>query len=419
MRADAEPLPDNSRGAWPMLAVLIIGFTLSQAFRTVAAITAPPLQQELGLSISQLGSFAGAFHLAFALMQPVVGVSFDSFGVRRTVLVLFPMMVVGSVVIALGTNLSTLIAGQILVGVGSAPAFVACTMLIAERFPPASFASVSSLVLGIGGVGMLLTGTPLAWLIDYGSWRSGFWTLAVASAITCVVVYRKIHDSHPPHADPDAPRETLVQSFAAFGRLFLLPQTIGIVVLSLVTYSSFMTLRGLWLGPFMVDRFGLTLSESGSVAFWMSAAAVVGLPLFGYLDPGGRQRRVMMIALTLLFAALFVALALAPNASFAVALILAIGVLSGYGALHYPDARESYSPQMTGRAIALMTMTMFGSIAIVQWLTGIVANHATAWGVENYLAIYVAIAVLLVAGALAFALLPWPDYARRRPRGVA
>ena len=60
-----------------MLLALTATFAMSQAFRTVAAILAAPLQAEFGLSPQQLGSFAGAFHFAFGAMQLFMGIGID------------------------------------------------------------------------------------------------------------------------------------------------------------------------------------------------------------------------------------------------------------------------------------------------------------------------------------------------------
>ena len=388
-----------------MLAALTLAFTLSQAFRTVAAITAPPLQQSLDLTSAQLGQFAGAFHLAFALMQLVVGVSFDTFGVRRTVLTLSPVAIVGAVVVATGDSFPVLLAGQLLIGIGCSPAFVACTVMIAERFAPARFTAISGQILCIGGTGMLLTGTPLAWLIEGYSWRAGFWVLALSSLVAWLIIFATVRDARPTGR---AQGDTVGGAFLAFGRLFLLPQTLGIVLLALVTYASFLTLRGLWLGPYLVERFGFDLHRSGNVAMWMSLTSIIGPPLFGAFDPGPQRRRRWLIILTGVAAALFLALAWTEAAAVATTLILVIGLLSGYMVLQYPDTREAYPAHMTGRAISLMTMMMFGGIAVLQWLTGLVASAAPGLGVDPYQATFVAIGGLLVAGALAFALLPGP-----------
>ena len=61
------PLP--SRLAWAMLLALTAAFCMSQAFRSIGALLAPPLQQSLGLDARQLGTFTAGFHFAFGLSQ--------------------------------------------------------------------------------------------------------------------------------------------------------------------------------------------------------------------------------------------------------------------------------------------------------------------------------------------------------------
>ena len=56
-----------------------------------------------------------------------------------------------------------LVVGQVLIGVGCAPAFLVCTVFIARQFPAERFAAVSGLTLGLGSLGMLLTGSKLLW----------------------------------------------------------------------------------------------------------------------------------------------------------------------------------------------------------------------------------------------------------------
>ena len=117
-----------------MLLALIAGFSLSQAFRTVTAIIATGLQG--------------------------------------------PLTIVGALLSALAPGYGAVLLGQVLIGLGCAPAFLVCTVFVARYFEPRKFAFVSGLAMGLGGLGMLFTGTPLAWLVAQWSWRAGFLVLA-------------------------------------------------------------------------------------------------------------------------------------------------------------------------------------------------------------------------------------------------
>jgi predicted MFS family arabinose efflux permease len=391
---------------WAMLLALTGGFALSQSWRTVAAILAPELQREFSLSPRELGLFAGTFHFAFGALQLLMGIGIDVYGLRRTVLAAFPLTVAGAALSAAATGFPMLLAGQALIGAGCAPAFLVCTVFIARHFPAGRFASVSGTVLGLGGVGMLLTGTPLALLIETTSWRGGFVALGALSALAWLVILLRVRE--PARPAPDAPRETLGGALRGFMALFALPHTWGIVALGAVGYASFVSLRGLWLGPMLVERHGLSLVQAGNVAIAVSLASMAALPLFGRLDPGPDRRRRRIVRLTLGCAALFALLAAGTGASIDIVASVVFGGLSGCLVYQYADVREAYPAATTGRALALFTMAMFVGVALMQWLTGAVASAADAWGVPPYSAAMACIAAMLALGAAAFAWLPAP-----------
>ena len=405
MALSAVPTALPARTAWTMVLALCTAFALSQAYRTVGAIMASQLQAEFRLSAQALGVFSGAFHFAFGAMQLFMGIGIDLHGVRRTVLTAFPLAIVGAVISAVSTNYLVLVGGQVLIGVGCAPAFLVCTVFIARHFPAARFASVSGLVLGIGGLGMLLTGTPLAWLVQERSWRMGFVVLAVASGLAWLSILWWVRE---PARQGTQSRESVLGALRQFGSLFAMPHTLGIMVLGAVTYAAFISLRGLWLGPLLIERHGYSLVQSGNVALIVSVVSLFGPPLFGRLDRDGPVRRRRIVACSFAYAGLFLSIAFFTSAWIDVGGTVLIGLLSGFIVWQYADVRVAYPAAITGRAMAVFTMAMFLGVALMQWVTGVAASVASAHGVEPYSAVLATIAVLLVVATIAFARLPAP-----------
>ncbi|WP_082877030.1 MFS transporter [Hydrogenophaga crassostreae] len=387
-----------------MLLALLTAFALSQAYRTVTAIMATDLQSDFGLSAGSLGTFAGLFALSFGVAQFVMGIGMDLYGLRRTVLSVFPLAVAGATLSALAPNYGWLMLGQLLIGVGCAPAFLACTMFISRHFPSSRFAFVSGIGLGIGGIGLLLTGTPLAWLVERWGWRGGFVLLAALSVLAWLLIWRQVHE---PAMGGEAPkRERWGAAVRRFGALFLLPHTLGIMLLGMVAYAAFLALRGLWIGPMLIDRYGFTLVQSGNMALVMSLISLFSPALFGRFDPGPARRRTWVVNFSLLVSALYLGVGLTHHAELNIALVVGISVLSGYSVLQYSDVRSSYAPDLTGRALSVFTMAMFLGVGLVQWLTGHVADWAQAQGIEPYRAVMITIAALLALGSTAFRWLP-------------
>ena len=395
-----------------MLLVLLSGFALSQAYRTTASIVAQGLQADFGLGASSLGAFAGLFGLSFGVAQLLMGIALDRYGLRRTVLAAAPLGIAGAALSALAPSYGWLMAGQVLIGVGYSPAFVACTLFIARYFAVERFAFYSGVSMGVGSLGLIFTGTPLAWVVQHGGWRTGFGLLAVLSALSWMLIFALVHEPVAPDAPPN-PQESWGQSLARFAELLTVPHTWGIVVLGMSCYAAFLTLRGLWLGPLLTERFDFSLLDSGNVALALSLIAVFTPAAFGRMDPGIHRRRAWIGNASLLMASLFAVLAFLHHEVAAVALIFLMGLLSGYGVLQYSDARASYPPEMTGRALSLYTMSMFLGVALMQSLTGMVGGWAGARGIEPYQVVCLAIAAWLALASLAFRLLPMSPLIQR------
>lgn len=264
-------------------------------------------------------------------------------------------------------------------------------------------------MLAFGGVGMMLTGTPLAWVIETWSWRVGFAVLAICAAGAWLGIVALVVDQPP--AAPAA-RETLRDAFGQIGTILAQPHTLGIVVLAAVTYASFITLRGLWVVPLLADRHGYGLVQSGDVVLAASFATIFGPPPFGFPRVSDRARRLWIVGCTLGFAGLFGLLARGAATTVVVGVIVIIGVLAGYFVLQYADVRAAYAEALVGRALSVFNMSMFVGVALMQWISGVTATLATRHGFDVPTSVFLVIAALLVAGTLAFVLLPWPPDAK-------
>jgi predicted MFS family arabinose efflux permease len=399
--ASAPELQRSGRAPWRVLAALVSAFALSQAFRTMPAITAGQIGAEFSLPTRELGLFAGMFHLAFAVMQIPVGVALDRYGPGRTVGVLFIAALAGGLLTALAPNFPLLLAGQALLGIGSSPAFLAPVVFAAHRYPPDRFAAVSGVILGVGGLGMLLTATPLAWVVEHYSWRAAFAILAAGSAAAIMACWALAQEH-----SAGARGETLLRAFREAAAVFTQRQAAGILILGSATYAVTIAVRSLWIAPLFTERHGFALIEAGHVALAMSVAMLVGPVVFGRLDPGGLRRRTLIVVSALLMAALVAVLARTNAPAVDAVLVTALGALSGFILLQYADVRASYPPAVVGRALGVFNMALFLGVAVVQWASGVIADVAVAHGFGALTGVFTAFAAFLALAAAAFALLP-------------
>src|SRR5690606_41216033 len=118
---------------------------------------------------------------------------------------------------------------------------------------------------------------------------------------------------------------------------------------------------------------------AGTVACALTPLSLAGPRLFWRFDPGAARRRRLLV-FTLVLVGFFALMSVGTGPVVAVAASLVLSLLSGFIVLQYSDVRSSYPPETVGRALSLFTMAMFLGVALMQWLTGVVASAAAAAG---------------------------------------
>ncbi|WP_235026353.1 MFS transporter [Glutamicibacter sp. JC586] len=143
----------------------------------------PQLPQIFNTTADNTAWIITATLLAAAVVIPISGRLGDMFGKRRVLLALAIPLILGGVICALAPNVTVMIVGRTLQGLGSGMVPLGIAMLRdlveAERLSSA-IATVSA-TLGVGGA----IGLPLsAAIIQFSSWRVLFY---LGAAITLVV----------------------------------------------------------------------------------------------------------------------------------------------------------------------------------------------------------------------------------------
>lgn len=392
----------TNTGKITQLSLLTLAFALSQAFRTVPSITVNGIAEEMHAGPAALALFSGIFHWSFALMQVPVGLALDILGVRRTMIALSGFAILGGAICTWAPDVNSLFIGQVLIGIGCAPAFMAAIVFTSRHWPAARFAAISGLVLSIGSGGMLLSATPLAWVIDRWSWRSGFAVLTVMSLFTFLVSAFVLEKSAV-----NSSRRLAAEIVAGFyGLRFVLlgRRPIALLAIGFVSYGSVIAIRGLWLVPMFVERHALTLLAAGNVALLVSVAMIVGPAVAGHLDPGDKARPAVITVMAALLAVVIGGMAVLDGYSLwlDVAFCAILGLISGFFILIYAEARSSYPAELTGRGLTALNMSFFLGAAVAQSLSGIIAAAAQSAGWNAIDAVLLFLSASLLAGTVCF-----------------
>jgi len=380
--------------------VLVLGYVLSQFYRAFLAVLAPMLSSDIGAGADDLALSSGLWFLAFAAMQIPVGAALDKIGPRRTSAWLLAIGGGGGAVIfATAQGPIAIHLAMILLGIGCSPVLMAAYYIFARVYPPAVFATLAGVAIGIGSLGNLAGAWPLAWTAEAFGWRETVLALAAFTLVVALAVGLLVRD--PARAEAGGPVGSLLDLLRMPGLWLILP-------LLFVNYAPAAGLRGLWIGPYYEDVFAATSAQIGIVSLIMGLAMSAGNFLYAPLDRVFGTRKGVALVGNLLGAACLLAMWITPASGFwtTAVLLAGVGFFGASFAVLMAHGRAMVPPHLLGRGITLMNLFGVGGVGVMQLLTGRV--HAA--GIENggtliagYQALFLFFGLSVLAGCAIYA----------------
>ncbi len=379
--------------------ILLLGlaYVLSQFFRAFLAVLSEILERDIGAMPDDLAFASGLWFLTFAACQIPIGAALDSIGPRRTAgWLLLLGGGGGAAVFAMATAPLHITIAMALIGVGCAPVLMASYYIFAREYPPATFAVLASLMVGLGSLGNLVAAYPMALAAEWMGWRASLWSLAGMTAVvalgTLIVV-----------KDPPRITDGVKGSLAELLRLRVLWP---IFLLIGTSYAFAGAVRGLWIGPYLADVFATDTVTIGQASLMMGLAMVLGALAYGFADKVSPSRKWMIMAGSLMALIAGVLLAVLPAASLTLSVVLMCAI--GFFGAGYPvlmaHGRSFLPAHLIGRGVTLLNLFSIGGVGVAQFASGRVYRAALPGDApqDPYVAVFVMFSVALAVGCAAY-----------------
>jgi MFS family permease len=350
-----------------VFSILSALFTLSMFYRVSSAVIAPNLMRDLGLNAENLGILGGAFFYSFALLQIPMGPMLDRIG-PRIVITSFSMIgALGAFVFAYGNSFLVVLLGRILIGVGMASALMGSMKVFLLRFPPEKFVTLIGIIQAVGTFGNIFAASPLAFLTSTIGWRMTFVMAGVVTALLALLAFlilgEEKRDSKGLASSPSPqPEIGILQSF----RLILGSLTFWqIGAVAFFRYGTFVSLQGLWLGPYLIEIRGHSPVETGNLIILLAVGIIVGGPIAGWLSDRTFHSRkgVALGGLSLYCLSLLplTGVVKVPSPFWVALIFFFIGFFSSFGMVIYAHAKELFPIAISGTVMAAVNFfTMAG-----------------------------------------------------------
>ena len=340
------------------------GYFLSFFFRNVNAVISKDLTGEFALSPADLGFLTSMYLLAFAAFQLPLGVLLDRYGPRRVVAALLCVAATGAFIFAVARDFTMLSVGRALIGLGVSAGLMGAIKAFTLWFPLSRLALLNGLYLAAGGIGGLSATAPAQALIEPLGWRGLFYVLSGLSVSAAMLVFFVVPEKPlPGHG------ATLRTQLAGFGTIFRSAPFWRIVLALVVCHAGYLSLQGLWLGPWLYDVAGESRTAVGSYLLLTAASYTAGSVFFGTIGSAAPLRtfKIGLVLSVVMFALL------AAGVRSGLGAILAVyGFCAISAALAYAVLTPLFPPEMTGRVNTASNVLMFGISFAFQWGIGAV-----------------------------------------------
>jgi sugar phosphate permease len=374
------------RGRWLVLSVPAALYIVSYVHRIAPAVVAADLMRSFSITASTLGNLAAIYPYVFVVMALGAGTLTETLGPRRTLALGGATMAAGAALFGLAPTFGFAYAGRLLVATGASVVFIAWLTLAAAWFRPADFATVSGWSQTVGNLGALAASSPLALVVETAGWRLTFLAIGAASLLVGLLVLLLVRDR--PEAGGETagrrpPNASLGAVLRAVPAVVTNRRTWPPALAGGFLYGSLVAFQGLWAVPYLTQVYGVGRVSAANIVALLAIGMAVGSPIVGWLsDVVLTRRRLPMIAATGLFAACWLPLG-APgvprlDAAWLPPLFFVMGFASSAVVLMWTGVREVNDPGRVGIAVSFCNIPVFLSVALMQWLTGVVLDGR--WG---------------------------------------
>jgi MFS family permease len=356
------------RLAWTVLVPFGVGFFFSNYYRSMNAVLSPRLMSDLQLTATNLGLLTSVYLFTTALFQLPLGLLMDRYGPRRVQAALMALASAGVLIFAIGRDLSVLMVGRAIMGIGAAGALMTSFQAVMLWFPTQRWPLLNGIILSAGGLGALVATLPTELVLHVTDWRHLMLGAAVASLAAGALIFGVAPERMVERASATL-REQLRGVVRVYGnRLFL-----RIAPLYAMTVGGNFAFQGLWAGPWLKDVAHLSSSQVARSLLVVTVLQTIGYVLVGWLAGVLGKRGIGLLQIigtgTFLFIVTQAGLLL-PTGQARWVVLLGMGLLANINLLSYPLLAQNLPSGLMGRANTALNFFVFLGAFFLQYAVG-------------------------------------------------
>lgn len=361
-----------TRLGWTICILGAVFYCYEYLLRIAPAVMVPELRAAFQLDATAFGALISLYYLVYTPMQAVVGLTHDLYGPRRVLTFATLACIAGSLLFGLTNSPEIAAAGRLLMGFGSAFAFVGALKLASVWLPSNRFAMFAGSITALGMVGGMFGNVFMSRFVSEVGWQQTYILGAISGVLLMALIWFTVKD-HPPHeAVHTAPAKLSYRdTFAGLFAIFKTPQMWVAGLVASALYLSLSAFAELWGNNFVEKAYGFSLNDAATVNSMVFMGWLVGSPLMGFFSDRIKRRRLPLIinsAAALVLSILMVTIT--PSFLIACLLFFLFGLACSAENICFALGRENAPKELAGSAVAFVNLVTMAGGLISQPLIG-------------------------------------------------
>lgn len=387
----------GTRLGWIICTLGALFYCYEYLLRIAPGAMVTQLMHTFNLHAETFGALVSLYYLAYTPMQAFVGVAHDLYGPRRVLTFATILCILGSLLFGVSDTILTASAGRLLMGAGSAFAFVGALKLASVWLPSNRFAMFAGLITTLGMVGGLFGNIGMSVFVTRVGWRETYFIGAIAGVVLGIFLWYVIKDrasakdiksgkAQEVIVDRVGYRDVLVGILQIVrNRQVWLAGAIGSLL-----YLSLSVFAELWGNKFVEQVYGFSVVDSATVNSMVFVGWLIGCPLMGWISDKMKKRRLPLIIASLCAAVFATLMLVMPHVSMitACAILMFFGIFCGMEASCFALGRENAPRELAGAAVAFVNLVVMLGGLIFQPLVGKFLDMMWSGAMQDGLRVY-------------------------------
>ncbi|MCW5588104.1 MAG: MFS transporter [Legionellales bacterium] len=352
--------------------VVSLFLAFEMAVQVSPSVMAANLMQSLGISAFELGVMSSAYFYSYTSMQIPSGLLFDRFNALTIIVSAVVVCSVGSILFGCVSNFYFGCFARILMGAGSAFAFVSVLVMASKLFESKWFPVLTGITQMLAAFGAMSGQLPISIMVSQTGWRNTMFILgAVGIGLALIIsfILRGVDaDKTKAELDTKASSTPIRNSLKL---IILNPQTWFIGLYACLLWSPMSGFASLWGVPYLEKFDGLTRNSAALYCSMMWLGLAIASPLLGLLSASVKNKVFPLILSSLVGVVSFgVLIEIHLHGIYLIIVLLLSGAACSGQALSFFLVERNNSKKVRATAIAFNNMAVVTSGAIFQPLIG-------------------------------------------------